>query len=119
MEGEEIIGTKGPELDLSCYTGDRTCWIALQEQNSPGNKEGVITFWNQPDVGAFTLHPGVWIYYKQSGVSARSQAPKWQTGWLEHTPSHSSPSALLHQPLSGSRALTRLIIGNAFLYDFI
>ena len=49
----------------------------------------------------------------------RSQAPKWQTGWLEHTPSHSSPTALLHQPLSGSRALIRLIIGNTFLYDFI
>lgn len=72
MEGEEIIGTKGPELDLGCYTGDRTCRLALQEQNSPGNKEGVITFWNQPNVGAFTLHQGVWIYYKQSGVSAGS-----------------------------------------------
>ena len=24
VEGEETIGTKGPELDFGCYTGDRT-----------------------------------------------------------------------------------------------
>lgn len=63
VEGEETIGTKGPELDFGCYAGDRIWRLAFQKQNSPGNK-GVITFWNQPDVRAFTLHQGVWIYYK-------------------------------------------------------